>query len=459
MRLTYEVFQSQQQKLLMTPELHQAIAILQMSTLELTDYIQRELEENPFLEEKEDPVDDKDSIDYFKLQEWVDYYNSRELNLANKDNGEDRSVENFLVRRPSLYEHLEFQMRLESKKPDDMLIGNYLIGSIDGNGYLNVDLAEVAGKIKVSRKRVEEVLKVIQSFHPYGVGARNLAECLLLQLKHYGKENELATIIIEKHLSDLARGNLNKIAQSLSVPVCKIQEICDLIRTLDPRPGRQYTDNDSVRYILPDIFVENVNGEYLVVINDFHFPHLIINNVYEAIMRQTNNSFSHDTKKYLENKMGAAIWLIRSIEQRRMTLYKVARCIVDIQKDFLAKGIEYLKPLKLKEVADIVDVHESTVSRAANNKYVQTPQGLFELKYFFSSGINSYYGNEAVSSKSIKYMVEEIIAGEDATKPLSDQAIAKILAKRGIRISRRTVAKYRGELGILSTMARKRYKN
>ncbi|NLX01998.1 MAG: RNA polymerase factor sigma-54 [Syntrophomonadaceae bacterium] len=459
MRLTHDVFLEQQQKLLMTPELRQAIAILQMSTLELTEYVQRELEENPFLEEREESGEierDNDSSDNTKMEEWMEYFHDRDIGYSSQEKEEEKSFDNFLTRRPSLYEHLEFQLHIASKKEDDLAIGNYLIGSIDSNGYLCVDLDEVASKLNVRREKVQEALELIQSFHPHGVGARDLAECLLLQLRHYGKESQIAWDIINYHLGDLAQGKLNKIAQALAVPVQEIQDIGDLIRTLDPRPGLQYSNNNEIKYILPDVFVEKVEGEYIVIVNDFNFPRLIINQVYKSILRQPN-SFSQDAKKYLEDKMGSAIWLIRSIEQRRMTLYKVARCIVDIQTQFLDGGVEYLKPLNLKQVADIVEVHESTVSRATTNKYIQTPQGLFELKYFFSTGVELHHGSQKVSSKSIKHMLEEIVAAEDPTKPLSDDAITKILNKKGIRISRRTIAKYRQELGILSTMARKRY--
>lgn len=458
MRLTHDVFLEQQQKLLMTPELRQAIAILQMSTLELTEYIQKEMEENPFLEEREEQGDSESEQenDNEKMEEWLEYFNDRDIGYTQREKEEEKSFDNFLTRRPSLYEHLEFQLHIASKEEDHLVIGNYLLGSIDNCGYLCIDLDEVASKLNVSRARAEETLELIQSFHPHGVGARDLAECLLLQLRHYGKESDMAREIIQHHLGDLARGKLNKISQSLGVPVQEVQDIGDLIRTLDPKPGLQYSNNNEIKYVLPDVFVEKVEGEYVVIVNDFNFPRLIINHVYESILRQPN-SFSQDARKYLEDKMGSAIWLIRSIEQRRMTLYKVACCIVDIQSEFLDRGVQYLKPLNLKQVADIVDVHESTVSRATTNKYAQTPQGLFELKYFFSTGVQSYHGTHKVSSKSIKHMVEEIVAAEDPTKPLSDDAISKVLNKKGIRISRRTVAKYRQELGILSTMARKRY--
>jgi len=462
LKLTHDIFLEQQQRLLMTPELRQAIAILQMSTIELSEHISRELEENPFLDEKE--ADDNNDVEKnpeaedgaSRTEEWLELFHDRDIGMNTREQAEEKSFDNFMTRRPSLYEHLEFQLHMIYKNPDDLVTGNFLIGSIDSNGYLGVETAEVARQLNISEDRVIEVLDMIQTFHPHGVGARDLSECLLLQLRHYGKENDIARAIIEHHLTDMAGGKVNKIATHLGISIQHVQDMCDLIRTLDPRPGLQYGNSNEIKYIMPDVFAEKLDDEYIVVVNDFNFPRLTINNVYESILRQPN-SFNRDARKYLEEKMGAAVWLIRSIEQRRMTLYKVARCIVDIQKEFLDHGVEYMKPLNLRQVAELVEVHESTVSRATTNKYIQTPQGLFELKYFFSTGVGSCHGSQKVSARSIKHMVEEIVAAEDHTNPLSDEAIAAALKKKGIKISRRTVAKYRQELGILSTMARKRY--
>ncbi len=456
MRLGHDIYLEQQQKLMMTPELRQAIAILQMSTLELVEHIQQELEENPFLEEREpeEAAEPKpDANETSKIEEWLEYYNDRDIGYTAKDTEENKSFENFVTRTPSLYEHLEFQLRLTTCDREQLRIGLYLIGNIDHHGYLCIDLAEVAEKFNVDVHRAAGVLDIIQSFTPYGVAARDLVECLLLQLKYYEQESPLAIQIIKEHLEDLGKSRLNLIANKLAVSVQEVQEIADLIRTLDPKPGLQY-NNDEVKYILPDVFVEKIDGEYIVVVNDFQFPRLLINKSYEKVLKQTETT--DDAKKYMEEKMGSAMWLLKSIEQRRMTLYKVARCIVEIQKDFLDKGVKYLKPLNLKQVAELVDVHESTVSRATTNKYIQTPQGLFELKYFFSTGVGAY-DQDKVSSKSIKHTLEQIIAEEDAAKPLSDDAIACLLNEKGIQISRRTVAKYRQELGIGSTISRKRY--
>lgn len=465
MKLTHDIFLEQQQKLLMTPELRQAIAMLQMSTLELGEYMQKELEENPFLEEKEpeesfeqentvDESANNEAIDS-KTEDWLEYFHDRDIGMTVTDN-EEKSFDNFLSKRPSLYEHLQFQLRMVAKDDEQIAIGNYLIGNIDANGYLSMDVEEVAATTGAEQDQVQAVLNMIQSFHPHGVGARDLGECLLIQLEHYGKEDPIATAIVEEHLNDLARGRMNKIAQELGISVLQVQEVCDFIRTLDPKPGRQYSNGDDVKYIIADIIVEKVDGEYVVIINDSGYPRLIINRMYESMMRRPD-AFTPETRKYLEGKMGSAVWLIKSIEQRRMTLYKVARCIVDIQREFLDKGIKYIKPLNLKQVADMVEVHESTVSRATSNKYIQTPQGLFELKYFFSSGVNSYATSEKVSSKSIKKQIQELIEKEDSSNPWSDQQLVEMLKEKSIQISRRTVAKYRMELGIQSTVARKRY--
>jgi len=465
MRLTNDIFLDQQQKLVMTPELRLAIAILQMSTLELEEYAQKELEENPLLEVKEAEEPSQESAESAKekeadeaadrSEEWLEYFNDRDIGMPPSE-VVNKTFDNFLTQRPSLYEHLQFQLNLACKELEDIAVGQYIIGNIDPHGYLCVDAAEVAAATGADMERVNTVLGLVQSFHPHGVGAKNLRECLLIQLKYYGHENTMAQTIITQYLDDLAQGKVCKIAQALGTTVQLVQEACDLIRTLDPKPGLQYSPIDEIKYIIPDAIVEKVEGEYVVVLNDSASPRLVVNQLYENMMRKQGN-FSPEARKYLEDKMGSAIWLIRSIEQRRRTLDKVIRCIVDIQTDFLDHGIRYLKPLNLKQVAEMIEVHESTVSRATSKKYIQTPQGLFELKYFFGSGVEGQDGSDKISAKSIKCFLEEIIANEDTGHPLSDQAIAEILKIKGINISRRTVAKYRQEMGILPTTARKRY--
>lgn len=464
MRLTNDIFLEQQQKLVMTPELRLAIAILQMSTLELEEYTQRELEENPLLEEKEADDSGPESSGQEKenepdtvtgTEEWMEYFNDRDIGFSVGE-AVNKTFDNFLTERPSLYEHLQFQLNLACKNPEDLVVGQYIIGNIDSHGYLCVESEEIAAQTDADCDRINKVLNMVQTFHPHGVGARNLKECLLIQLRYYGNQNTLAEVIIANYLNDLAVGKVAKIAQLLETTVQRVQEACDLIRTLDPKPGLQYSPLDEVKYIIPDAIVENVEGQYVVVLNDSASPRLVVNQLYENMMRK-QGVFTPEARKYLEEKMGSAIWLIRSIEQRRRTLDKVIRCIVDIQTEFFDKGIKYLKPLNLKQVADMVEVHESTVSRATSKKYIQTPQGLFELKYFFGSGVQGEEGCDKVSAKSIKSMLEDIIANENTNHPLSDQTIVELLKAEGINISRRTVAKYRQEMGISPTTARKRY--
>lgn len=462
MRLTPDIFLQQQQKLLMTPELRQAIAILQMSALELNEHVQQELETNPLLEEnieEQEPFDpgesERENINSELYKQWMEYFNERGSAYAEREYEEQKTFENIMTRRPSLYEYLEAEMHLALTDQKSIAIGEYLVGNIDNNGYLAVSLEEVSLYCQANLDQVEEVLNTIQCIAPAGIAARDLAESLKLQLQSYGKQSEIADRIIDEYLEEVAKGRLNLIAKDMNISVRRVQDICDVIRSLDPKPGLQFSNSDETKYIAPDIFVEKIDGQYIVIVNDSQYGRLMVNNTYKQILRQPE-TFSEDTKKYMEEKMGSALWLIRSIEQRRMTLYKVARCIVDIQTDFLDQGVEYLKPLTLRQVAELVDVHESTVSRATANKYIQTPQGLLEMKYFFSTAVKCY-GQEEVSSTSIKHLLEEIIQAEDPKSPFSDEAIARELESRGIKISRRTIAKYRSELNIPAAMSRKRY--
>ena len=463
MRQIQNVYLEQQQKLFMTPELRQAIGILQMSTLELYDHIQSEMEENPILEEIESKeLDNLDkppnTEEKVNIKDLVDFFNdcdSRRINNEKESNEKENFLENYLRTRPSLYEHLKFQLDLEVEDRQEKLIGKYLIGNIDGNGYLCADSYEVSKRLNVDIAKVEKVLNIIKTFHPHGVGACTLQQCLLIQLKHYGKESTLAEKIISTYIEDFAKGKLNFIASELSVSVKKVQQVCDLIKTLDPKPGLQYY-NEKATFIRPDVSVIKDGDRYLVIMNDLNIPHLKLSQYYMNILRQSDG-ISDDTKSYLEKKMESAIGLMRSIEQRRMNIFKVVQCLVDIQKDFFEKGVEYLKPLTMGMVADIVEIHESTVSRVARNKYVETPRGIFEIKYFFNSGVTSLSESSKVCSKSVKHMIQEIVNNENSEEPLSDHEITDILENKGIKISRRTVNKYRLSLGIPSVNSRKRY--
>lgn len=461
MRLIHDVHLEQQQKLLITPELRQAIAILQMSSLELSEYLQQEIDENPVLELKEeDETPEEDMAGQAEEEslpdvEWLEYFQDRSDLGYTSAYEKEKHYEQHRALAPTLHEHLQFQMHIALNREEDQRIGAFLIGSIDDNGYLRITLEEAAASLEESVIRVAEVLKVIQTFEPYGVGARDLMECLLIQLTQTGRLTHQVERIVRNNLGDLARGRLAKIAATLKMNVIEVQDIADLIRTLDPKPGRQYAGGGDVRYLVPDVTVEKVNGEYIILVNDGNSPRLIISPVYKDMLRQPGLCNS-EARKYVGDRINSAIWLIKSIEQRRLTLYNTAKCLVEAQRDFLEKGIKYMKPLNLKQIADQVGVHESTISRVTNNKYIQTPQGVFELKYFFCSGLDSRDGDR-YSSRSIKRVLKELIFEEDARNPYSDQQIADKLRNEGVKISRRTVAKYRTELGIECTAKRKRY--
>jgi len=473
MQMGYNLNLEQTQKLVMTPKLCQAITVLQLSSLELSTYIDQQLEENPLLELREDGEDgvSDEAEKHNELEtgkqdygfNWEDYfvdqyYDGRDSGNIQKEKQWKQlgyNYEKFLSQTPTLSEHLLSQLNLTSCYGMDKLIGEYLIGNIDDNGYLRVSLAEVQERLNVAPDRIAKILSLIHSFEPVGVGARNLQECLLIQIERLGIKDEVTHELINHHLTDLAKGRLAKIAHDLGVSILEVQESSDLIKTFDPKPGRNFTGMNDACYIIPDVVLEKVGGEYIILVNDITVPRVTVNSAYRSVLSKEKN-FDSDTRRFVENKLNAAVWLIRSIEQRRLTLYKVASCLVDLQRDFLDSGIKYLKPLNLKKVAKMVGLHESTVSRATSNKYIQTPRGVFEMKCFFSTGLNNDAGTK-ISAGSIKKLLQEIIAGEDNRYPLNDQKIAEIFSRRGIQISRRTVAKYRDELSIPAVQKRKRY--
>ncbi|QHA01330.1 RNA polymerase factor sigma-54 [Dehalobacter restrictus] len=459
-QIRQDIFLEQQQRLFMTTELRQAISVLQMSTLELSEYITKKIEENPFLDEDEPVAENNEVVSKtairVNMDDLIEHFSS-DSNMGhiwNEKNENNTGYEQYLSDRPSLYEQLELQLNLEIKNPADIIIGNFLIGSIDRNGYFTTELEYVSQKLNVAVERVEEVLKVIHTFYPTGVGARNLQECLLLQMRANGKDSELAEQVIQNYFQELADKKIMKIADALSVSTKQVQEVYDLIRTLDPKPGLQFGAERNP-FIWPDVTIMRDQNDYMAIVNDFDFNYLRINKTYVDILRNSN-ALSDDVRKYLEEKFDSALGLIRGIEQRRLNIYKVVQSIVDIQREFFDNGIEYLKPLTMSQVADLVGIHESTVSRVTCNKYVQTPRGLFALKYFFNSGVGSY-DCDKISSKSVKHLIQDIINKEDPNQPLSDQDIMMMLVNKGMRISRRTVNKYRQSMGIPTNLHRKRY--
>lgn len=459
MRLGFDLTLEQAQKLIMTPELRQAIQMLQFTSQELWQYVESQMEVNPLLDlenkrETEEHIEEynnnSEDIDW---KEYAEQYDDISYSKNYSNDEKENSFESFVSARTSLKEHLLFQLNLSIFDKRQKEIGEFIIESIDKNGYLSNSTAEIADQLGIEAENVENVIKVIQTFDPVGVCARDLRECLLIQIETRGIDNPDIKEVIQNYLEDVAQNRLAKISKELNIGLKSVQWICDLIKTLEPKPGRGFShDSDEIKYITPDVYLYYIDGEYVISVNDSSAPRLIINNYYKQLLSRSRDE---NTTSFLTERLNSAMWLIRSIEQRRMTIYKVVESILKYQMDFFEKGKKSLKPLTLKDIAEDIEVHESTVSRATNGKYIQTPRGLFELKYFFSSGVHS--GDGGISSKSIKSIIEEIIGGENSKKPLSDQQIVKILKSKNINISRRTVAKYRDELGIPSSSGRRRF--
>ena len=472
MKLGYDLTIEQTQKLTMTPELIQAIQILQFNTQELDEFVQEELMQNPVLEfdrnSEERPreevtrteeldakaceKDDFDLREKIKEAEYDDIsYKQWEYS---RDSESEYSYEQFVSKDETLEDALLLQLTFSSLKGDDLKIGRFLVEAIDDNGYLTMSAEEAARALGTDLDKVEEVLDVIQTFEPAGVGARSLKECLIIQLAAKGLLDETVEYIIMNHLEDLGENKLSRVAKVLGLPVTQVQMVCDLIRSLEPKPGRCFSSGNSVKYITPDVTVEKIDGSYQVITNEYSVPRLMVSPYYSNLARAAVDDA--ELNKYLNEKYNAALWLIKSIEQRKNTIFNVVDAVIRHQKDFLDNGNQHLHTLTLKQVADDLGIHESTVSRAINGKYMQTPRGVFEIKYFFSSGVTGSDG-EGVSSNSIKSMIKEIIDSEDPKNPYSDQDMVAMLSERGIEISRRTVAKYREGLNILSSSKRRRY--
>jgi RNA polymerase sigma-54 factor len=474
MKLGYDLTIEQSQKLVMTPELIQAIQILQFNTQELDAYIDEQLLTNPILDaESPEPADesafDGESIgDGVRAEEregpeefdWSEYLKDRELDDISYRQWEyvgeksDYSYEQFVSSEVSLTEHLLFQLQFTDLKTRCRQIGKYVIESLDQNGYMTQSAEEIARQLGVKREKVELVVKTIQSFDPAGVCAVDLRECLLIQLEQIDMLTPDIRCVVTNHLEDLAANRLASIAKATGLSVREIQRIGDVIKALEPKPGRQFSPSAETKYIVPDVTVEKIGGEYVISVNENNTPRLTISPYYRRILKEAEKE--SQISKFLSGRLNSALWLIKSIEQRRQTIYNVVNAIVAWQMDFFERGPKYLKTLTLKQIADEVGIHESTVSRSVNGKYLQSPRGVFEIKYFFTSGVSSDSG-EGIASGSIKTFIREIIDAENPLAPLSDQAIADLLSEKGIEISRRTVAKYRDEIRLPSSSRRKRY--
>ncbi len=462
----------QMQKMVMTPMLQQAINLLQLSRMELLQAVRQEVEENPVLEEMIEETEELDDLSALNpvaeeltaehngegqaaevdwesyLQDASDYRPS--IQYESVDRFERESL---LTKRGSLQDHLLFQLHLTVRDQDLVRLGGIIIGELDDNGYLRSSIEGLASLAGVSLESMESALRLIQGFDPAGVGARDLQECLLIQLKMRPEEHAVAEAIVSSHLHDVERHRFGKITAALGVSLRDVQGAVALIASLEPKPGKNYSSEEP-QYITPDVYILKLDGQLVVTLNEDGLPRLRVCRYYRQILSKQAPT-SREARGYVEEKMRSALWFIRSIEQRKRTLIKVAESLVKYQRDFFEHGISHLKPLTLREVADDISMHESTVSRVTTSKYVQTPQGLFGLKYFFHCGVPSIVG-EAVSSRRVKDMVHRYLTKEDSRKPLSDQKIVEILARvHGVEIARRTVAKYRGQLKIPSSNQRR----
>src|SRR5687767_7960465 len=460
------------QKLILTPSLQQAIKLLPMSTLELADLLNQEMVENPLLEEvpteelqpaeqqqpekqeaqpaveKPDTWDDAD-YDYFFGDYLDDGYRSRTPSEVK----ELPPIENTLSSAASLSDHLLWQLAMQTEDEAVKEIGGAIVGNLDDDGYLVASVEEIAAMGEWPVAEVERALQHVQTFDPIGVAARDLQECLWLQIRHLGFEGTPTEKIVTEHLRLLQNHQVPEIARKLGMTIEDLKEHIEIIRNLDPKPGSRYNPSQS-QYVIPDVYVVKVEDQYVAALNEEGLPQLRISPVYRRLLDKSGVEANDETRAYVKDKFRSALWLIKSVDQRQKTIHKVATSIINFQREFLDHGIEHLRPLVLRDVANDIGMHESTVSRVVNNKYMHTPQGVFELKFFFHSGISSSYG-DSVSSVTIKQRIRKIIENEDPRKPLSDSKIVSILQKEGLMLARRTIAKYREELKIPTSNQRK----
>ena len=485
------------QNLVMTPQLQQAIKLLQLNHMELAELITQELTENPVLEEvgeNEAPQDNletaagdetfdpeiqqradeqaqiqepkpedqmlsgKDEVNWDAYLE--DFNESSSTAPSMKETSDETpTYENTLTKTSSLEEHLQWQLSMLNLVENEQRLATLIIASLNDDGYFEGDLPELAKKAEIDPEDAEEVLKMIQLFDPIGIGSRNLKECLMVQARLLSPRQPLVEKIIESHMADLEKHNIPAIAKALEEPIEKVVEAQRLIHEFEPRPGSLFTQPET-QYIQPDIYINKIGNQYVIQMNDDGIPRLRVSSYYKSIIQKEaaegKAPEGGKTKEYVQEKLRAALWLIRSIQNRQKTIYKVTEAVLARQREFFEKGSQFLKPMVLKDIAADVGMHESTISRVTTNKYVHTPVGTFELKYFFNSSIASSDGGDALASSAVKEKIKQLISREDPKKPLSDQQLVDLLAKDNVDIARRTVAKYREMLNILPSSKRKR---
>lgn len=466
------------QSLVITPQLQQAIKLLQMSRLELESAVRSELEENPILEEaevlKEEDLkrtkevaaeidggtgevvatntQDPQKQDEF---EWESYFeqNQKPPQSGMAGSEEIMNYENAISASQTLHDHLYWQVKMNGFSEYEEKVADLLLNYIDDDGYIKTPLEQIAAEEKIPLEDLEDTLSLIHEFDPPGVGARDLKECLLIQAKHLEEDTQDLVRLISNHLKDLEKKNYDAIAKAMGYELEEVVEMCKIIYSMDPKPGRAFVSNET-QYVTPDVYVYKVGDDFVVSLNEDGLPRLKISNFYKNML-QKGGKTEDKTQNYIQEKLRSAVWLIKSIHQRQRTIYKVAESIVKHQREFFEKGAAYLKPMILRDIANDIGMHESTVSRVTTSKYVHTPQGIYELKYFFNSGINSSEGDMA--SESVKLKIKDLVSKEDPKNPLSDQKIVDLLKVEGIQIARRTVAKYRDVLRILPSSQRKKF--
>ena len=469
------------QQLIMTPQLQQAIKLLQLSRLELLENINQEIETNPVREELADNESDGETDSYINRKEeekqnteqestelpevtieervrddidWENYlyeYNTGGTESVHETK-EAPPFENIIATKSSLCSHLTWQLNMGNLDEAQKEIGAHIIGNLNEDGYLDLSVEDLSRLTGYSTQKASETIAIIQRFDPIGVASRDMRECLLIQARFHNFGGTIVEKLIMDHLGDLENKKYDRIAKKLSIDIKDVLSALTILKGFDPRPGRVYSEEDTI-YIIPDIYIFKVADGYEIVQNEDGLPKLKINSYYKRVLRN-KQSLNENARAYIQEKLKSAAWLIKSIHQRQRTIYRVTKSIVKFQKDFLDMGISHLKPLVLRDVAEDIEMHESTISRVTTNKYVFTPQGTFELKYFFNSSINMV-GGDVIASESVKEYIRSIIKTENKKKPRSDQDISDILMKRDIRVARRTVAKYRELMGILTSRKRK----
>ncbi len=457
MKLDYNLTLTQEQKLIMTQSMQLSIKLLQMSVMELKEYIDDEFAKNPTLEVKYEAAEDgngsKDKLDYKEMIKYLEFDSYGSHSYTAYDEDSEISPFTFISSKKSLKEYLIEQLREQINDKEIRAIASYLIEGLDDRGYLSSSMEDLSRELQVSKESVQAALRIIQGLDPAGIGARDLKECLLLQLVRRKYTDEKLYILVENHLENLADNKYLQISKELNISPQEAQGLGDIIKSLEPKPARGFYTGEDTKYIIPDAIIKKLGQEYVIIMNDSVVPRLSINPIYRELISTEKDK---EAVSYVKDKLDSALFLIKSIESRRSTLYKVLEKIVEKQKDFFDKGENYLKPMTLKDIASEIGVHESTVSRAIREKYVLTDRKTIKIKEIFSTGIQKSTDDDVAVVK-IKNKIKGLIDHENKSKPLSDQGICDILNKMDYNISRRTVAKYREELGIKSSSKRKRF--